>query len=75
MINGQHKVTFPIASGEDCMNVTVSTFNSNQRDYLASAKTMKAKLKLPDELLQALCQNEMPRRRENKLCSLSEIIS
>ena len=51
------------------MNVTVSTFNSNQRDYLASAKTMKAKLKLPDELLQALCQNEMSRRWENKLCS------
>ena len=51
-----------LPEGEECLNVTVSTFNSNKYDYLASAKTMKAKLKLPDEVLQALCQNEMPRR-------------
>ena len=46
------------------MNVTVSTFNSNKYDLsgLTSTATMKAKLKLPDEVLEALCQNNMPRR-------------
>ena len=42
--------------------MTVSDFNSNMRDGLVSAKTMKTKMKLPDEVLQVLCQGEMPRR-------------
>jgi len=53
-----------IFGGEECLNVTVSTFNSNKYDFsLTSAATMKAKLKLPDEVLGALCQNEVPRRK------------
>ena len=56
---------FPTSEGDDeCLNVTVSTFNSNKYDLsgLTSTATMKAKLKLPDEVLEALCQNNMPRR-------------
>ena len=55
--------------GGDCRNVTVSTFNTNLYDFdpidngkLVSAATMKAKLKLSDEVLVALCQEERPRR-------------
>ena len=55
--------------GGDCQNDTVSTFNTNVYDFdlidnggLVSAGTMKAKLKLSDEVLAALCQQEMPRR-------------
>ena len=55
--------------GNDCQNVTVSTFNTNVFDFdlidngkLVSAGTMKTKLKLSDEVLVALCGPEMPRR-------------
>ena len=55
--------------GDSCENVSLSTFNTNLYDFdpidngnLVSAGTMKAKLKLSDEVLVALCQQEMPRR-------------
>ena len=55
--------------GGSCQNVTVSTFNTNVYDFdpidngkLVSAGTMKAKLKLSDEVLVALCQGERARR-------------
>ena len=54
---------------ENCHNVNISTYDTNVFDFdpidngnLVSAGTMKAKLKLSDEVLAALCQQEMPRR-------------